>query len=172
MIGTDLLTSSIVTVNLNHCNFSNVISKVLALSCKTPLRTLVLKRCLFEVHLTSLTHTCVTGNKDVYQLCIIAENDTCSFDISTCKLWCAILLLKRGEFLSALNIINQTLSSIPPFAMYREDCISNDAKQLYIDMFLDSDDTVIERARTAWMFDLRWAYNRNIHRYSGSHYKL
>ena len=140
---------------VNPCNVSNVFSQVLALSCKTPLQTLVQKQCLFEMYLTSLTRTCVTGNKDVYRLCRTAENDTCSFDISTCKLWCAILLLKRGEFLSALNIINQMLSSIPPFAMYHKNFIGNDAKQLYVDMFLDSEDTMIERARTAWMFDLK-----------------
>ena len=154
MISTDYLTFYIVTLNQKHCNISNVIDQVLALSCKTPLQTLVLKRCLFEMHLASLTHTCVTGNKDVYQLCRTAQNDSCSFDISTCKLWCAILLLKRGEFLSALNIINQMLSSIPPFAMYRTGFISNDVTQLYVDMFLESDDTVIQRARTAWMLDL------------------
>ena len=154
MISTDFLTFNIVTVNWKHCNISNVIGQVLALSCKTPLRTLVLKRCLFEMHLT-----CVTSNKDVYQLCITVQNDSCSFDISTSKLWCAILLLKRGEFLSALNIINQMLSSIPPFAIYKRSFIGNDAKQLYVDMFLDSDDTVIQRSRKAWMFDLRITKN-------------
>ena len=159
MIRTDSLTFNIVRLDRFHCNISNVIGQVLALSCKTPLRTLVLKRCLFEMHLASLTHTCVTGNKDVYQLCRTAQNDNWSFDISTCKLWCAILLLKRGEFLSALNIINQMLSSIPPFAMYRTGFISNDVTQLYVDMFLESDDTVFQRARTAWMLDLHFTEN-------------
>ena len=159
MIRTELLTSNIVRLNWKHCNISNVIGQVLALSCKTPLRTLVLKQCLFEMHLALLTHTCVTGNKDVYPLCRTAQNDTCSFDISTCKLWCAILLLKRGEFLSALNIINQLLSSIPPYTLYRMGFIGKDAKQLYLDMFLESDDTVIQRARTAWMFDLNFMEN-------------
>ena len=151
---TDLLTFNIVILNLFHCNIRNVISQVLALSCKTPLRTLVLQQCRFEMHLASLTHTCVIGNKDVYQLRRTAKNDSCSFDISTCKLWCAIILLKRGEFSSALNITNQVLSRIPPFAMYCERFIGTDAKQLYVDMFLDSDYTVIQRSRTAWMFDL------------------
>ena len=148
------LTFIIVHINLNHGNVSNVMSQVLALSCKSPLRTLVLKLCLFDMHLTSLRRTCVTGNKAVHQLCRTAQNYTFSFDISTCKLWCAILLLKKGEFLSSLNIINQMLSNIPPFAMYLQRFIGNDAEQMYVDMFLDSDDTVIHRARTAWMLDL------------------
>ena len=156
MISTDVLSPSIIVQNMFLDNVSNLISRVLTLSCKTPLKTLVLKRCLFEMNLTSLKciATCVSGNKNVYQLAKTAQNDTYSFDISTCKIWCVILLLKGGEFFSALNIINQILSSIPPFALYREQFTSTDAKQLYLDMFLDSDDTVIEKARTAWMFDL------------------
>ena len=142
-------------LKLNHCNVSNVISRVLALSCKTPLHTLIFKRCLLQMNITSQIHTsCVPGNKGVYQLWGTAQNDTCSFDISTYKLLCAILLFKRGEFLSALNMINLLLSSIPPFAMYNVDCMDSDTNQLYVDMFLDSDVTMIQKARTAWLFDL------------------
>ena len=66
---------------------------------------------------------------------------------------------KKGYFSSTLNIINQMLSSIPPFEMTLYVCtpmkfIDNEAKQLYIDMFLNSDVTMIQRARKAWMFDL------------------
>ena len=153
MINTNLAAPHIIITNLIHGNLTNIFSHILTLSCKTSLRTLVLKRCLFEIYLTSRKLKCVTGNRDVYQLCRTAQNDICSFDIPTCKLWCAILLLKRGEFLSALNIINQVLSNIPPFAIYQEHFIGTDAEQLYVAMFLNSDDTVIQRARTAWMFD-------------------
>ena len=142
---------------LNHCSsVRNAIRRVLALSCKTTLRTLVLKRCVFQMLLIPQLHTCVLGNKDVYQLCRTAQNDSCSFDISTCKLWCAIVLHKRGEFLSALNIINQILSSIPPFAMYDESFIRTDAEQLYVDMFQDSEVTIIQKARMAWMFNMNF----------------
>ena len=100
--------------------------------------------------------TCVLGNKGAYQLCRTAKNETYSFDISTCKLWCAILLFKRGGFLYALNVINQMLSSIPPFVMYRMYSMNTDAKQLYVDKFLNSDVTVIQKARKAWMLDLEF----------------
>ena len=133
---------------------SNVIVQVSALSCKTPLQTLVLKRFLFQEHLTSLIGTCVQGNKDVYQLCRTAQNDKCSFDISTCKLLCASLLLKNGYFSSTLDIINQMLSNIPPFPMYEFNTIDSEVKQLYVDMFLDSDVTMAQRAKKAWMLDL------------------
>ena len=137
-------------------NIHNTCSQVLALSSKTPLHTLVLKNCLLVKHSTLLMQMCVPGNKGAYQLCRTAQNETCSFDISTCKLWCAILLFKRGEFLYALNIINQMLSSIPPFVICRCSFTNTqfDAQQLYVDMFLNSDVTVIQKARKAWMFDL------------------
>ena len=137
-------------------NIHNTCSQVLALSSKTPLHTLVLKHHLFLKHLSLLMHMCVPGNKGTYQLCRTAQNKTYSFDISTCKLWCAILLFKRGGFLYALDIINQMLSSIPPFVIYHMLCTSTDVQQLYVDMFLDSDVTVIQKARKAWMFNLEF----------------
>ena len=94
--------------------------EILAPFCKTPLKALVLKRCLFEMRVrpTLQTWLSASGNKGVYQICKTVHDDKWSIDISTCKLMCAILLFKRGDFLSALNIINQMLSSIPPFASY------------------------------------------------------
>ena len=128
--------------------------------CKTPLKSLVLRKCHLENQLHSVKHTCVTDNKDVYQLCRTANMDTYSFDISTCKLWCAILLYKKGSILFALDYVNKVLSSIPPFVMYMEyidnfnNCTTKEEIQLYVSMFLDSGITIIQRARTAWMFDL------------------
>ena len=142
----------VVMLNLSS-NLTKVISQVLALFCKTPLQTLVLNQCYLEMHLSLLKQACVEGNDSVYQLCRTAENDMYSSDISTCKLWCAILLFKRGEYLSTLNIINQMLSSIPPFAMYNNQFLDTDAKQLYVDKILDSDITMIQRAKEAWMYD-------------------
>ena len=135
----------------------NVCSQVLAVSCKTPLHTLVLKHHLLLKHLSLLMHMRVPGNKGAYQLCRTSQNKSYSFDISTCKIWCAILLFNRGDFLYALNIINQMLSSIPPFVIHIMPFSSTYVKQLYVDMFLNSDITVIQRARTAWMFDLRFS---------------
>ena len=69
-----------------------------------------------------------------------------------------MLLFVKGEYLSTLSIVNQVLSIIPPFAIYHTTHINNksdDAKQLYVDMFLESNSTTYQRARKAWMFDLR-----------------
>ena len=146
-------------LRLKSCYTNRAISQVLARSCKTPLRTLALKQSIFHMHLSSLMHTRGSGNKGVYHLCKVTQRDTCPFDISTCKLWCAILLFKTGDILSSLNIIIQMLSSIPPFVMYYEGFIDPDAEQLYVGMFLDSDVTVIQRARTAWMLELIFTPN-------------
>ena len=132
----------------------------LALSKKSPLQTLALTKLFSEMHINFLRHLPQSsGNKGVYQLHRTVQTDTGSFDISTCKLWCAILLSTRGHFLSVLNIINQVLSSIPPFAMHHCDCkgtinASNESKQLYMAMFQDSDTTITHRARKAWTLKL------------------
>ena len=127
------------------------------ISCKRPLMTIVMRKLSFEKHIDSIKPTNVQGNKGLYQLYRTANNDTCSFDISTCKLWCAILLYMKGFIPATLDIINTVLSSIPPFAMYMTErgiCASNEAKELYVNMFLDSAVPMFQRARTAWMFDL------------------
>ena len=61
---------------------------------------------------------------------------------------------QQRRFFYALNIINQMLSSIPPFVIYHVPFSSTDVKQLYVDMFLNSDVTVIQKARKAWMSHL------------------
>ena len=142
----------------NSHSLSDTIAKMMKL-LKTPLQTLVLGKCLLEKNIRSKWIRCNgLGNKGLYQLHRFAQKDIFSFDISTCKLWCAILLFMKGEFLSTLTIVNQVLSIIPPFVIYHarhRNNASDEAKQLYVDMFWDSDNTIYQRARRAWMFDLR-----------------
>ena len=134
-------------------SFETITQIILSVFCKTPLKTIMLRKCLF-MHIRSLiNNSCESGYKIVYKLHRAAQNDTLSFDISTCKLWCAILLYMKGDCLSTLDIVNQVLSCIPPYAMYFESTI-NERKQLYVDMFLDYHTTTIQRARRAWMFNL------------------
>ena len=128
-----------------------VFSQILSLFCKTPLQDLVLKRILLDIDIASAIHTC-SENRYVYRLKRIAGNEISSFDISTSKLWCAILLYMAGDYSSTLDIINQVLSSIPPFAMHRN--VSNESEELYMDVFGGSDMTIIQRARKAWMFPM------------------
>ena len=135
-------------------SFFSIISKnISSVFCRTPLKTITLRICLFMDIRSLIKNSCGSGNKGDYQLQKVAQNDTLSFDISTCKLWCAILLYMKGDCLSTLDIVNQVLSSIPPYVMYNESVI-NEGEQLYADMFLDSHSTATQRARKAWMFCL------------------
>ena len=145
---------------------SESISKLSNVFCKTHLKTIVLRDFLFYKHIRSiLIKNCGSGNKGLFQLLQTAQNDTFACDISTCKLWCAIFLYIKCNYFSTLNIINQVLSNIPPYVMYIPNVkigdieiqnVSNEDEKLYVDMFMDSDTTVVQRARKAWMSNLHF----------------
>ena len=134
--------------------FCKIFCQILTLDCKTPLQMLALKKYLLDVHISSSAYTQGSGNKCAYQLRQIAQNEFCSFDISTCKLWCAILLYMKGDCSSTLDMINQVMSSIPPYAAHRH--IRPAAEQLYKGMFMNSNLTTIQKVRKAWMFHLKF----------------
>ena len=65
--------------------------------------------------------------------------------------------LINGNYELTLSTVNEILSSIPPYALYHSGfhIFSNDsAKELFIDMFVNSEITVSKRAKTAWLFDV------------------
>ena len=126
--------------------------QILSLFCKTPLHDLVLKCVLLNIHIKSATDSSSSRNKCAYRLKQTAQLDMCSFDISTCKLWCANCLYMTGNYRSALDIISQLLSSIPPYAMHRH--ASTEAELLYRDVYCGSDLTIIQKAKKAWMFEM------------------
>ena len=125
---------------------------ILSLFCKTPLQKSVLTQILLNTHINSATESSSSRNKCVYRLKQIAQSEMCTFDISTCKLWCAILLYIAGDYQSTLDIINQVLSSIPPYAMQSH--VNNEAEQMYRDVFGSSNLTIIQKAKKAWMFQM------------------
>ena len=140
----------------NPCIYKAILSKILNVFCKTTLKRIVMGQFILKLIMSLLKNNCAAGNKGCYQLHRTAQNDTLSFDISTCKLWCAILFYMRGDFLSTLDIVNQVLSCIPPFSIdeYKVKAGSNEREQLYVEMFLNSDATILQRARKAWMLSL------------------
>ena len=60
-----------------------------------------------------------------------------------------------GDYQSTLNIINQVLSCIPPFALHRH--ASDEAEVSYEEVFRDSDLTIIDKAKKAWMFPMNFS---------------
>ena len=94
------------------------------------------------------------SNKSVYAL--IRLYNTCSPDIASGKLLCAILFFTKGDYSTALITINKLLSSIPPYDFYKvcEDTnchVDNDAKILYADMFVNSKLGIARIARRSWL---------------------
>ena len=132
------------------------IIKLLSVYSRTHLKSLLIKRLLQIVCIRSLM-SFYPGNKSEYQLQKIVQNDTLSTDISTCKLWFAFLHLMKGNYTSALSTVNEMLSNITPFSLYakpkEETFVSAEAKELYKDMFLESRETILKRAKRAWLLD-------------------
>ena len=133
-------------------SFNKVLCQVLSLSCKTPLLDLVIKSVLFQRYISSAIQTWSLKNKCTFKLQRKFPFEMCSFDISTCKLTCAILLYNTGDYQWILCIINQVLSSIPPFALDYHDILQT--WELYWDVYRNSSVAIIQKAKTAWMFEM------------------
>ena len=159
------IVESFVLLNLESLQYLNwfphsinkVFCQVLSLSCKTPLQDLVLKRLLFYRYISSATHTVSSRNRCRYKLQRKVPLEMCSFDISTCKLNCAILLYNTGDYHLTLDIVNQVLSSIPPFVLHYD--ASLQTRQLYRDVYRYSSATIIQKAKTAWMLPMYFHKN-------------
>ena len=99
------------------------------------------------------------GNKTLYGPRRYLQSNVAGIDIYTCRLWYATLMTKCGDSLLSLLIVNKVMSNITSFALYYTGIellnVSDDTKDWYIDMFSNNDTDVLERARKAWMFDLR-----------------
>ena len=127
------------------------------ISCETILLSLILKCLRFHKRFKFLR---CADNKDFYTIKQFALNGEISLDLSTCKLWYATLLFMKGEYVPALTIVNQMLSSIPPYALfysYGAICSRNETKNLYTGMFINSDMATKKKARTSWLFDLHFS---------------
>ena len=136
-------------------SLSKAIRYLLAMFFKTSLKIIVIRKCLYMLHRSTLRTRLGSGNQTIYQLKQIATYDAHSVDMSTCKLWSAILLYMKGEFLLTLDIVNKVLSNIPSFAMF-ESRESNKRETLYIDRLMDSGTTITQRVRKYWLPDMRF----------------
>ena len=103
------------------------------------------------------------SNRIIYNMCRSLKNNVYGIDISTSKLWYAMFLFKSKDLNSTLRIITDVLSRIPPFWLFASQNDlrnkSNATKALYTEAFSASTTSVVERARTAWMFNLHITEN-------------
>ena len=144
----DLIASGMQVLTLDR-----VLKQIIPLSCKTDLKSLVVKKIQEGKRIKSLVNLRHPGNKDLYKSLQIATENA-SYDISSVKLWCATVLLKRGDHNAALSILNHSISNIPPFAFYEYTTDSYGTNCLYADKFLDSACTALQRAGQAWLTDI------------------
>ena len=126
---------------------------------KTRLASLAMRILLYYESI-SLTYIPLqrVGNKAFYGPRRFLQSSVSGIDISTCRLWYAMLMTKCGDYRLSLRIINKTLSNISPFALYYSGYnfrhVSDETKHRYVDMFSGNDTRVTERARRVWMLDL------------------
>ena len=130
--------------------------QLLSVASKTHLKICLVKKSLQRLHITALLISSCPGNKELYQLDKLTHNDALSTDISTGKLWYAFYLLMRKDYTSTLSTVNHMLSNITPFSLY---CCcdlsghwgSTEAKELFVHRFMDSEITVENRLKMAWL---------------------
>ena len=138
-------------------------NRIFTVPCKTYLKCLLLKYLGLNTHIEALLPLPNwQGNKLFHKLQgIPLSHDSTSFDISSSKLWYAIVLLKKCKYMSALSAVNQVLSSIPPYALYYPEngVQSYQTKRQFLDKFLNSSNTAMQRVQTAWLIDLRFVKN-------------
>ena len=60
----------------------------------------------------------------------------------------------EGDYHSCLSIVNEVLSCIPPYALYCNKDVDDDANTLHLDKYFESNIPIYRRARSAWLFDL------------------
>ena len=96
------------------------------------------------------------GNKSVYFYMKSLDKNVYGTDIASCKLWMATFLLQQRESCSSLQTINDTLSSIPSYAIFHSGGINSSdySKQLYIDTYCKDNSNIISRAKEAWLTDM------------------
>ena len=150
---------SLVTRAMTHLT-----TGILAGQYTTSLAPLVLR---YHGLMSNIPHR-VPGNRDAYSFSRFANSDAASFDISTCKLWYAMMLLMRTDYAACIRTVNDVLSRIQPFALYTSGNrlrSSRESTSFYEDVYLQSDADVLERFKTSWLRDL-YFYKHMLYNFS------
>ena len=129
---------------------------ILAGRFTTSLAPLVLR---YHVFMSNIPHR-VPGNRDAYKLGRLSHSDAASVDISTFKLWYAMISLMRTDYAACLRNVNDVLSRIPPYALYMSHGrlkSSRESASLYQRVYLQSDADVMEKLTTSWLQDLHFS---------------
>ena len=95
------------------------------------------------------------GNKSLYQYMKALHNNMFGYDIACSKLWLATFLFQRGDYNRSLQVINDVLSNIPPYAFnwQNDNDDTGEFYYRYIDMCCNWD--VKSKSKKAWLSDMR-----------------
>ena len=128
------------------------LDQLLTVQCKTCLKSLLMKQLQLGKQIMSLE----LNNSQSTEMTTLQEisQDNESFDVTTSKLWYAMVLIKKCEFRLALSSLNNMLSSISPFALRVWHYDSFESERLYLDNFFNSSCTPMQRAKQAWLTPL------------------
>ena len=98
-------------------------------------------------------------NRTKYRKHRLLRSNLFGIDISTCRLWYAMLITKSGNCHLSARVVNNVLLRVSPYTIYYSGYslshIGTERKLRYITNFFGRDTPVTERARGAWMFDLQ-----------------
>ena len=110
-------------------------------------------------------HCCSQENKSLYKPLTNLDKNVYGNDIASSKLWLATFLLNRRDYSTALQKVNDVLSSIPPYALfYSGKLIKNvGSKRLYMERYNFRTLSFIYRAKEAWLIDMHIV--KKIHSY-------
>ena len=141
----------------------HLIREVRAVPAKTCFKSMFLKRLVSEQYIRTLLVPDI-GTEQLTQLHRIAHDPSASFDISTLKIWCAIIYLTKRDYKTALSIVEELESCIRLFALYEPSiypCETSEAELLYVEEFVNSGTEFIQRARKAWLFNIEFLKSKS-----------
>ena len=142
-----------ITKNLSkfpYWSLDDIIQKIISVQTKTCLKALLIKQLRCEKNFRAA----LESGEDIH-----SDTERMTLDLTMGKIWRAIALLMKQDYSSCLSIVNNIMSTIPPTALYSARVIGKfsrigKAKCLYVDLFMNSILTTMERAKMAWVFDL------------------
>ena len=147
---------SLFTIMPCLCNpFEYVIQAVLTVPSETCLKQMFINRLISEKYIRSLLVPDM-GRERFSRLHRMSQYKSQQFDISTLKIWCAIIFLIKRDYKTALRVLEELKSCIPPFDLYEPRLYTHenyDADQLNVVKFVISAHDTIRRSREAWMFN-------------------